>query len=323
MNNVSNPLIPFLLPVVLFFLFWIIFYFAFPGLWRGMKFGAQRASVLIVRSGLRNWSDQNPHMSVILLYLPMIVILVIGGFAAFGAGKLFGDLGQSFRLTGSEVFHIDQAVNTWFQTERFHGLTILFKAMSDVGGPIGMGLLAVVITVLLIRKERASAIYMVVTSLGGLFLNVGLKLLYARARPDIITAIAVAQGNSFPSGHAMGSFIILGAVAYILLRRKFTWKLKSVFLGAIVTVIILVGLSRVYLGVHWSSDIIAGWCAGTVWLATATVAFETHLRIRQIKRGTGPARAGADVPDKPIPPSEANIENISMQAKKGRRTYGK
>jgi membrane-associated phospholipid phosphatase len=315
-NNISNPLIPFLFPLVLFLLFWVIFYFAFPRLWLGMKFSAQRISVLVVRSGLKKWSDAHPKLSVVLLYLPMILILVGGGFAAFAAGKLFGDLSQSFRLTDSGIFHIDQIVNVWFRTERFHGLTILFIAVTDLGGPIGMGVIAIVLTVLLVRKERASAIYMVITGIGGVLLNVGLKLLYARARPDVATSIAVAQGNSFPSGHAMGSFIILGAIAYLMLRQNFTWKLKSVLLAVIVTLIVLVGLSRVYLGVHWSSDIIAGWCAGTVWLAAATVAFETLLRIRHIKRGASPMGAGADVPDKPIPPSEPKTANISTQAKK-------
>ena len=316
MNDISNPVIPFLLPGILFLFFWVLFYYGFPGLWRGAKFGAQQASVLIVRSGLKKWSDANPKLSVVLLYLPMILILILGGIAAFAAGKLFGDIGQSFRLTDSGVFHIDQVVNMWFRTERFHGLTILFIAVTDIGGPIGMGVIAATIAVLLIRKERASAVYMIVTGIGGLLLNVGLKLLYARARPDFATAIAVAQGRSFPSGHAMGSFIILGAIGYLLLRQKFTWKLKSVLLSVIVTLIILVGLSRVYLGVHWSSDIIAGWCAGTVWLASATVAFETHLRIRQMKRGAAPAPAGADAPDKPIPPSVPKKENIAEQAKK-------
>ncbi len=316
MNNISNPIVPFLLPALLFLLFWVLFYYGFPGVWSGIKFGAQKASVLVIRSGLKKWSDKYPHRSVILLYLPMALILVGGGLAAFGAGKLFGDLGEAFRQTGSDIFHVDQVVNLWFRTERFHGLTILFIAITDIGGPIGMGLIAVVITVLLVRKERASAMYMVVTSLGGVLLNVGLKLLYARARPDISTAIAIAQGNSFPSGHAMGSFIILGSIGYLILRQKYTWKLKSILLAVIMTLILLVGLSRIYLGVHWSSDIIAGWCAGTVWLATATIAFETLLRIRQIKRGALPAIAGADVPDKPLPPAKEKKENISTVAKK-------
>jgi membrane-associated phospholipid phosphatase len=315
-NNVSNPIIPFVLPLVLFLLFWLLFYYGFRGLWHGVKFGAQRSSVLLLRSGLKKWSDKNAGWSAVVLHLPLILILVVGGVAAFAAGDAFGDLAERFRLTDSRIFHIDQAVNLWFRSERFHGLTILLIGMTDLGGPIGMGIIAVVVTILLVRKERASATYMIVTGIGGVLLNVGLKLLYARARPDVDTAIAVAQGNSFPSGHAMGSLIILGAIGYLILRQNFTWKLKSVLLAAIMTVILLVGISRVYLGVHWSSDILAGWCAGTVWLATTTVAFEMHLRIRQIKRGVAPAAAGADVPDIPILQAEAIKENISAQAKK-------
>lgn len=316
MNDISNPLIPIALPLVLFLIFWSVFHFAFPGMWRGAKFGAQRVSVIITRSGLKKWSSEHPVISKIVLYLPMILIVAGGGFAAFGAGKLFGDLGQSFRLTDSRVYHIDQAVNLWFQTERFTGLTFLFVAITNLGGPIGMGVIALILAVLLFRKERASAVYIAVTGLGGVALNVGLKLLYVRARPDIDTAIALAQGHSFPSGHAMGSSIILGAIGYLVLRQKYTWKIKSILLSIIVTLILLVGLSRVYLGVHWSSDIIAGWCAAAVWLAATTIAFETHLRIRQIKRGLAPASAGADVPDKPIPKKEPAEANVSAVAKK-------
>jgi undecaprenyl-diphosphatase len=315
-HNVSNPLLPFILPLALFLFFWLLFYYGFRGLWHGLKFGAQRSSVLLLRSSLKKWSDKHARWSAVVLYLPVLLILAVGGIAAFAAGSAFGDLAERFRHTDSHVFHIDQVVNLWFRTERFHGLTILFTTMTDLGGPIGMGLIAVVLTILLIRKERASAIYLALTTIGGLLLNVGLKLLYARARPDVATAIAVAQGNSFPSGHAMGSMIVLGAIGYLILRRRFTWKLKSILLAAIATVILLVGLSRVYLGVHWSSDILAGWSAGTVWLAATTVAFETLLRIRQIKRGVAPAPAGADVPDLPIPEAEEQSANISVQASK-------
>ncbi|MDP4220169.1 MAG: phosphatase PAP2 family protein [Bacteroidota bacterium] len=316
MNSISNPLLPFLLPLFLFALFWVLFYYGFPGLWRGMKFGAQKLSVLIVRSGLKKWSDANPRVKGLALYLPMVMILVVGGLAAFGAGKFFGDLGQSFRLTDSKIYHIDQAVNLWFRSERFPGLSILFRTMTDIGGGAGMTTIAVVITVLLVRKERASAMYMAITSAGGFSVNIGLKLLYARARPDVATAIAVAQGNSFPSGHAMGSFIILGAVAYLLLRQRFTWKWKSILLAMIGMLIVLVGLSRVYLGVHWSSDIIAGWCAGVVWLASTTIAFEVLLRIRQIRRGQRLSGAGKDIPDQPIAPAVRLSPGIHRRKRK-------
>ncbi|HEV3074420.1 MAG TPA: phosphatase PAP2 family protein, partial [Thermoanaerobaculia bacterium] len=110
------------------------------------------------------------------------------------------------------------------------------------------------------------------------------------------TAIAAAQGYSFPSGHAMGSLIVLGSIGYVALRLPLRWKVKSAVLAALATAVVLIGLSRVYLGVHWLSDIAGGWSAGAVWLATATVAFETLLRIRQLRRGAPPS-LGTDVPD--------------------------
>ncbi len=67
------------------------------------------------------------------------------------------------------------------------------------------------------------------------------------------------------------------------------------------TITILVGLSRVYLGVHWASDIAGGWSAGAVWLASSVVSFEMLLHLRQLRRGAAPSSPAADVPDKPVP----------------------
>ena len=142
---------------------------------------------------------------------------------------------------------------------------------------------AVVAAILFSRKERASAIFLVVTAGAGALLNLALKLIFDRVRPDLALAISVAHGYSFPSGHAMGSFITFGALAYIVLRQTWPWLAKSAGLAIAMTMVVLVGLSRVYLGVHWASDIAGGWSAGTVWLASAVAAFETTLRLRAEK----------------------------------------
>jgi undecaprenyl-diphosphatase len=136
-------------------------------------------------------------------------------------------------------------------------------------------------------------------------LNLGLKAIFERVRPPAATAIAAAQGYSFPSGHAMGSLIVLGSIGYVALRLPLRWKVKSAVLAALATAVVLVGLSRVYLGVHWLSDIAGGWSAGAVWLATASVAFETLLRIRQLRRGAPPPGPGSDVPGEPRAPAAA------------------
>ena len=81
--------------------------------------------------------------------------------------------------------------------------------------------------------------------------------------------------------------------------------MKSAALAAAVTIVLLVGLCRVYLGVHWASDIAGGWTAATVWLASTAIAFEMLLRLRQRRRGVAPpASPKAEVPDKPVPAAQ-------------------
>jgi undecaprenyl-diphosphatase len=133
--------------------------------------------------------------------------------------------------------------------------------------------------------------FVVVTAGAGALLNLGLKMIFARTRPDLTSALTAARGYSFPSGHAMGSFIIFGALAYIVLRRRWPWAAKSACLALALTMAVLVGLSRVYLGVHWASDIAGAWSAGTVWLTAAVVAFEMLLILRQRRREAPPTNS--------------------------------
>src|SRR5437763_7286284 len=110
-----------------------------------------------------------------------------------------------------------------------------------------MGVLVAVVAIsLFLQKKIASAIFTIVTAIGGFLLNAGLKAIFMRARPDAATAIALANWYSFPSGHAMASFIILGSMAYLTLRIASGWLVKSAIFSFIVMLIILVGMSRLY-----------------------------------------------------------------------------
>jgi undecaprenyl-diphosphatase len=110
-------------------------------------------------------------------------------------------------------------------------------------------------------------------------------MIFARSRPDLVSALAVARGYSFPSGHAMGSFIAFGSLAFVALRQRWPWTAKLAALAIALTSTILVGLSRVYLGVHWASDIIGCWSAGAVWLISAAKAFEILFRLGRRRHG--------------------------------------
>ena len=292
----------FLLPLVLFIVLWALFYVPLAGVGTALKRAAKRTSDRLARTRLAKWVAGRSAWSGLHPYGLMLVVLTVGALAAIGAGYLFMELSVNLSLSTSLVYEADRAVETGMQNIRQPALTTLLTTVTKIGGFAGMASLAsVVAAILFIRKERASAVFILVTVAGGELLNLGLKAIFARARPDLALAIYKATGYSYPSGHAMGSCITFGAISYIVLRQPWKWRVKSAVLAFAVTMVVLIGLSRIYLGVHWTSDILGAWSAATVWLASAIVALEMLLRLRERRRGASPTSRLGDVPDKPVP----------------------
>ena len=298
------PALVFTAPVVFSLIFWALCFWPLAGVIYVMKASAKKGAAWFVGSRAGKWTIG--HSGPISSYAPLFAVLVLGGIATLGAGYLFGCLAQQLRLSTSAVYHVDHFMHTWFEHVRQPAATVLFTTATNVGGTAGMGaIVGVVVAILFARKERASATFLIVTAGVGALLNLGLKLIFARARPDLTSAIAVARWYSFPSGHAMNSFITFGALAYIALRQPWSWAAKSAGLAIAITMATLITVSRVYLGVHWASDVVGGWSAGTVWLASTVTAFEMLLRVRQRRRGAAPTGPSVEVPDKPVPPKQA------------------
>jgi len=101
---------------------------------------------------------------------------------------------------------------------------------------------------------------------GGAALNLLLKHLFQRARPDMFRMVQ-ESGYSFPSGHAMASVYFFGMAAFLIMRTVPTWRWRLVVATLAVFLIIAIGISRIYLGVHYPSDVVAGYAAGSMWLA--------------------------------------------------------
>ncbi len=117
---------------------------------------------------------------------------------------------------------------------------------------------------LLWRRQRTEATVLTIACLGALVLNQGLKLFFAKPRPQLWTPLIPETSFSFPSGHALGSLVLYGFLAYLLaieFPKSSHWIYS--FTGVLVTAI---GISRLYLGVHWVTDIVAGYAVGFLWL---------------------------------------------------------
>jgi len=186
------------------------------------------------------------------------------------------------------MVRVDVAVTAWLQT---HGTEVgesIFVGISFLGAQVLATLLLVVAITLVVRRDWRQLVVLAVTCGGGALLNVALKQAFHRTRPSFASEFAVTSW-SFPSGHAMDSLIGYGLFAYWLSTR-FPRARTTILIGA-ATLVVLIGYARIYLGVHYLSDVAAGYAAGLIWLTVCISGYQFAER----------RRVGPSDPDKPQP----------------------
>ena len=140
----------------------------------------------------------------------------------------------------------------------------------------GVGVLTLItaasVGYLLLARKRHAAAFLLLAVGGGLVLSSVFKAGFDRARPDLVAHLAQVYTASFPSGHSMMSAVVYLTLGALLARLHKDLAVRVFLLGAAALVTILVGLSRLYLGVHWPTDVLAGWSAGAAWAALCWLA---------------------------------------------------
>jgi undecaprenyl-diphosphatase len=152
-----------------------------------------------------------------------------------------------------------------------------FSALGSV--TILVALVVVACGYLLLRRRALEAFLLVLATGGGLAISQGLKAFFERDRPPEMYRAAEVLNQSFPSGHAMLSAVVYLTLGAMLARAEARWRIRIYILSLTILVALLVGVTRVHLGVHWASDVLAGWCAGAAW-ATACWLLDRWLRRR-------------------------------------------
>jgi undecaprenyl-diphosphatase len=161
--------------------------------------------------------------------------------------------------------------------------------LTALGGPTVLGLVVTFVAGFLVLQTRyRTAIVVVLTSSGGDVLNAVMKHAFDRPRPTIVPHLRVVYSTSFPSGHAMESAIVYLTLGAILMRASQTRTTKLYILGVAIFLTIVVGVSRVSLGVHYPTDVIGGWIVGFIWASICWLAaqrFEgtAHIQAEQSK----------------------------------------
>ena len=157
---------------------------------------------------------------------------------------------------------------------------------THLGGLIGMTIIASLVTIAMVWRWRSGTplILMLIAVAGSLAMTTVGKAIVGRARPPLTAAIPPYEyAFSFPSGHALNSTVIAGMVAYLLLRRlRSRWARAGTVIAAIAWAFAM-GLSRVFLGHHWLTDVIFAWLLGAAWLALVITSHRLFLTIRRAK----------------------------------------
>ena len=194
-------------------------------------------------------------------------IFLIGGVIVVGLGTwLFSELAERVMAGGTQAF--DEGVLRWVSARHTPGLTAAMLEITSLGtGTVVMAIVSVAALFLTLTKHKYSALLLIVATAGGIFLDYLLKLRFDRPRPHIFTWGEQAVFSSFPSGHAMSAAIVYSTVAYLAARlQKRRWA-RALTLFLALVLILLICSSRVYLGVHYPSDVLAGVIIGLAWAA--------------------------------------------------------
>ncbi|MFC0189813.1 phosphatase PAP2 family protein [Fictibacillus aquaticus] len=204
-----------------------------------------------------------------------VVIILVGFLTALGALNLFLELSEDVRE--QEKIEIDQRVIEWTSGVREPVVNHIMVGITELGSKYALAglLVASLIWLGVKRKNYWAMIMFLVASAGGGLLNLALKHWFERDRPN--ASIIEELGYSFPSGHAMGSLIYYGFLGYLVVRSQRSRQEKTFWTLFFSVVIILIGISRIYLGVHYPTDIVAGYSAGLLWLFVCITALEGLL----------------------------------------------
>jgi undecaprenyl-diphosphatase len=219
--------------------------------------------------------------------LPVAMVAVVAA-GAWGFIELAGEISEG------EVAAFDQSLLLWFRDPANlsqpigpHWFEIAMADLTTLGGTaVLLTLVAVVVGFMLFAGMPGPALFTVLSIGGGTAFSQLLKALYDRPRPDLVEHLAAIQTASFPSGHATMATIVYLTLAAMIVRLVEGHTLRVYVMVVAVVLSAVVGVSRVYLGVHWPTDVMAGWALGAAWAACSWLVVAALRRLRNREKAT-------------------------------------
>lgn len=245
------------------------------------------------KSRLAQWVRELPLVgrflsSTLTIARYLGIVAIIGFGLSVGALVLFVELADEIG-GGESLAEFDVALSTALREHLSRETLRVFSIITHLGdGVVLIAIGLVVFAVLAVKGLKLQAAAWVVTTLSGALLNRILKAIFERSRPLHDHGLTAVEGWSFPSGHASGSMLVYGLLAYVVVRNTPPrWHIPTALAG--ITLVIFVGSSRVLLQVHYVSDVLAGYASAAAWIAICVAALET-VRWREQQRSRAAAR---------------------------------
>ncbi|KRE87956.1 phosphatase PAP2 family protein [Arthrobacter sp. Soil764] len=213
----------------------------------------------------------------------LILTLLVGAVISAALTAAFSEVYEAV-VAADGVAGLDHPVLAASKDLRTPALDLVVTAFTDVGGTIGMPVLAIIImAVLAFRRRSWTPVILIITAgLGSLLMTIAGKRLVGRTRPDLSDAVPPYEHSaSFPSGHSLNAVVIAGIVAYLVILRLHSKRARILTGAAAALFAVAIGLSRVFLGHHWLTDVLAAWALGAAWLAVVITAHRLYLTVRK------------------------------------------
>jgi len=210
--------------------------------------------------------------------------LTIGAIILIGASWIFGGIAEDV-VTGDPLTVVDREIAVWLHRHAAPTLTEAMKFISLLASwPVVMGICLLMVLYFARKRSRDRLLALMLTIPVGMLVNGMLKHAFHRSRPAWDNPILMIASFSFPSAHTMAATLLYGLLAAFVVRKVQAWRWRVLTVLAAGLLVVLIGFSRLYLGVHYLSDVLAGMAAGSAWLALCLTAVGSLRRHRDIIR---------------------------------------
>ena len=234
--------------------------------------------VQFLRRRLSPGEDLGLHLTI------GILVMILG---CWGFSEIANEIGPN-----RDLAMLDQRATQWFQQRASSSLTDVAFAISYLGSVVALTTFSIVCALLLISVRAWERLLgLALTMLGGSVLNILLKHFFQRERPVFEDPLVTLASFSFPSGHAMGATLLFGFLALLLAHLTSRWHWQLLITIAAVLLIAAISATRIYLGAHYLTDVLAAIAIGSAWLAFSWTTAETFRRHRKSAARTADAGA--------------------------------